>query len=88
MPRGKRAIYDSGLKVPMVIRFPKQKHRGVVNREMVSFVDLAPTVLSLAGVDAPDYMQGQAFLGPYKAKEPRTEIYGSKDRMDEFYDMD
>lgn len=87
LPRGKRAIYDSGLKVPMVIRFPKQKLRGVVNREMVSFVDLAPTVLSLAGVEAPDYMQGQAFLGPYKAKEPRTEIYGSKDRMDEFYDM-
>ncbi|MCT4672672.1 MAG: sulfatase [Prolixibacteraceae bacterium] len=87
LPRGKRAIYDSGLKVPMVVRFPNQKKHGIVNSELISFVDLAPTMLSLAHISAPKYMQGQAFMGAYKANEPRREIYGSKDRMDEYYDM-
>lgn len=87
LPRGKRAIYDSGLKVPMIIRYPKQENAGTTYDNMVSFVDLAPTMLSLAEIKPPKYMQGQAFLGKYKARKPRTEIYGSRDRMDEFYDM-
>jgi len=86
LPRGKRAIYDSGLKVPMIIRYPNQEKAGTTYDDMISFVDLAPSMLSLAGVKAPKYMQGQAFLGKYKTKS-RTEIYGSRDRMDEFYDM-
>lgn len=87
LPRGKRAIYDSGLKVPMIIRYPQQENAGTIYDEMISFVDLAPSMLSLAGVKPPQYMQGQAFLGKYKANQARTEIYGSRDRMDEFYDM-
>ncbi|MFA8436869.1 MAG: sulfatase-like hydrolase/transferase [Marinifilaceae bacterium] len=87
LPRGKRAIYDSGLKVPMIVRFPNKEKAGTTYDEMVSFVDLAPTMLSLAGVKPPGNMQGKAFLGKYKAGKVRTEIYGSRDRMDEFYDM-
>ncbi len=55
---------------------------GKVSDELVSFVDFAPTVLSLAGVDIPGYMHGQAFLGPQKASEPRSYIYAARDRMD------
>lgn len=84
LPRGKREIYDSGLHLPFIVRFPKGAGAGRTDR-MISFVDLAPTTLSLAGIKPPEYMQGQAFLGPYKSA-PRKYIFGSGDRFDEFSD--
>jgi arylsulfatase A-like enzyme len=85
LPRGKREIYDSGLRVPLLVRIPGGKRVGHID-ELVSFVDLAPTILSLAGIAPPEYMQGQAFLGKYKSPEPRKYIFGSADRFDEFSD--
>ena len=85
LPRGKRLHYDSGLKTPMLIRIP-DKLKKEYNDELISFIDLAPTVLSLAGVDIPEYMQGQPFLGKEKAGNPRKYIYGSGDRFDEYTD--
>ncbi len=85
LPRGKRLSYDSGLKTPLFVRIPdnlKQEFRG----ELVSFVDLAPTVLSLAGVNIPEYMQGRAFLGKEKEPAERKYIFASGDRFDEFTD--
>lgn len=87
LPRGKREIYDSGLHVPMIIRFPDKQHAGTWDRRLISFVDFAPTVLSLAGLSIPEYMQGQAFLGKSKAPESRKYIYAARDRMDSEYDM-
>lgn len=84
LPRGKREIYDSGLHLPFMIRFPKGMNAGR-NSDLISFVDLAPTVLSMAGIKPPKYMQGQAFLGKYKTT-PRNYIFGSGDRFDEFSD--
>ncbi len=84
LPRGKREVYDSGLKLPFIMRFPKGVNAGRVNR-MISFVDLAPTTLSLAGIKPPKYMQGEAFLGKYKSK-PRKYIFGSSDRFDNVID--
>ena len=83
LPRQKREIYDSGLKVPFMIKGIKTK-AGRTDR-MISFVDLASTVLSLAGVKPPEYMEGQAFLGEYKTKE-REYVVGTSDRFDEFTD--
>jgi len=97
MPRHKRCLYDSGMHVPLVIRFPeKWKHlapkqddkrlaAGDVTDRLVSFVDFAPTVLSLAEVDIPDYMQGKPFLGKAEA-EPREFVFGHRDRVDEVID--
>lgn len=85
LPRGKREHYDSGLKVPFMVRFPNAQHAGR-NDELISFVDLAPTVLSLAGVEIPAYLQGQAFLGNAKAEKERDYVFGSGDRFDEFTD--
>ncbi len=85
LPRGKRAHYDSGLKVPFMVRLPNQLARKFTN-ELISFVDLAPTMLSLAGVEIPEYMQGQAFLGANKSAVARTHIFGSGDRFDGFPD--
>ncbi len=85
LPRGKRESYDSGLKVPLMVRFPKAAHAGRTD-DLISFVDLAPTILSLTGIKPPKYMQGQAFLGKYKAKKVRNYVFGSGDRFDEFSD--
>ncbi|MFA9390947.1 MAG: sulfatase [Prolixibacteraceae bacterium] len=85
LPRGKREHYDSGLRVPFLVKFPGDGNFERVD-DLISFVDLAPTILSLAGIEAPEYMQGQAFLGKYKSKTERKYIYGSGDRFDEFSD--
>src|SRR5690606_3240451 len=81
LPRGKREIYDSGIKVPMLIRYPDKRAAGTLTDELVSSVDLAPSMLSLAGAETPEYIQGQIFLGDRKAL-PRQYIYAARDRMD------
>ena len=81
LPRAKRWVYDSGLHVPLIIRFPDKRGAGTTNGELVSFVDFAPTVLSLLEILIPSHMQGRAFLGSAKAA-PRKYIYGLRDRMD------
>jgi uncharacterized sulfatase len=92
MPRHKRALYDSGLRVPLVVRIPpKYRHLcpnapGAVSGQLVSFVDFAPTVLSLAGIEPPKYMQGRAFLGKPPANE-RTYVFAVRDRVDELFEM-
>ncbi|RMG75345.1 MAG: DUF229 domain-containing protein, partial [Bacteroidetes bacterium] len=82
LPRAKRWCYDSGLRVPLLIRWPKALGGGSVDSSLVSFVDFAPSVLSIAGVPVPGWMQGQAFLGPQRADTPRAYIYAARDRMD------
>lgn len=92
LPRSKRWLYDSSLNVPLLVRFPKRYRRwspvaaGETTDRLVSFVDFGPTVLSLAGIEPPEVMQGEAFLGPHE-REPREYVYGFRDRMDERSDM-
>ncbi|MBN1348775.1 sulfatase-like hydrolase/transferase [candidate division KSB1 bacterium] len=85
LPRAKRWIYDSGIHVPLIVRWGGQLAPGSQCHDLVSFVDFAPTVLSLAGVPLPSHLQGQAFLGEQKSA-PRTAIFAARDRMDERYD--
>ena len=67
VPRAKRSLYDSGLRVPLMIRWPKAlaptTTPGSVNDELVSLLDLAPTVLAIAGVEIPTHLQGRPLLG-------------------------
>ncbi len=94
LPRGKRSTMDSGLRVPMIVYVPERFRRltpddwvpGGANRRLVSFVDLAPTMLSLAEIEPPDHMQGRAFLGPYAAPPPEY-LHGFRGRMDERDDL-
>ncbi len=91
--RSKRYVYESGTRVPFIIRipekykylFPAEKPGSRVDR-LVSFVDLAPTLLSIAGIEIPDYMQGHAFLGKQKTEDPEY-AFMFRGRMDERYDM-
>lgn len=86
LPRQKRLIYDSGLNTPMIIRFPEKQMAGIRDEQLVSFVDFAPTLLSLAGVKPKDYLQGQAFMGKFQADQKRKYIHAAADRFDGFTD--
>lgn len=92
LPRSKQFLQQTGTHVPLVIYFPpKWQHLapappGSRIKDPVSFVDFAPTVLSLAGLKIPAYMQGRAFAGPAKGA-PREFAFCTRDRMDERYDM-
>lgn len=86
LPRQKRLIYDSGLNSPMIIRFPDQQNAGSTDKQLVSFVDFAPTLLSIVGIEPRRYMQGHAFLGQFKAKTQRSYIHAATDRLDEYTD--
>ncbi len=86
LPRGKRWPYDSGTKVPMIVRWPGVIEPGTVIDDLVSSIDLGPTVLSLANVPIPEHMQGKAFLGA-QAEEPWEYVFSARDRFDESYDM-
>jgi len=92
IPRGKRTLWDTGLLVPMIVHVPPKYRRlapgapGSACDRLVCLMDLAPTVLSLAGLDVPAHMQAQAFLGP-KAGAQREYVFGARDRVDEVFEV-
>ncbi|HNY13911.1 MAG TPA: sulfatase-like hydrolase/transferase [Bacteroidales bacterium] len=86
LPRAKRWLYDSGLNIPLIVKFPGNKDAGKVDDRLISSIDLGPTVLSLAGIPVPAHMQGRPFLGQSMAEE-RDAVYAARDRVDESYDM-
>jgi len=86
LPRAKRWLYDSGLNIPLIIKFPGKANSGTVDERLISSIDFGPTVLSLAGIPIPAHMQGRAFLGKQAGAE-RDAVYAARDRVDESYDM-
>ena len=87
LPRQKRVLYDAGLQVPMIVRYPNKLRAGEIDDRLISFVDFAPTLLSMAEIKPPEYMQGIAFEGKFKVAEERKFIHAAADRFDETYDM-
>lgn len=92
LPRAKRWLYDSGTRVPLIVRIP-EKYRvsgqgipGTVTDRLVSSIDFGPTVMNLVGLDMPGHAQGLPFLGENSA-QPRDYVFGARDRMDERYDI-
>lgn len=85
LPLHKRWIWDRGVHIPLIISWPGHIEPGTVNDELVSAIDFAPTVLSLAGIPMPDYMQGRIFLSEHKQPEPRY-LFFTRDKMDEKVD--
>ena len=93
LARSKRYVYETGTRVPFIVRipekykhlFPAEKPGDKVDR-MISFVDLFPTLLSIIGSDIPEYLQGKAFLGEKKTADPEY-VFMFRGRMDERYDM-
>ncbi|CAI8170742.1 MAG: Arylsulfatase [Bacteroidota bacterium] len=79
-PRHKRAIYDSGIRVPLMIKLPKSEKAGTRNDDLWSFVDLAPTVLDLAKITLPSYLQGKSILN--NKTKAREYLVAAADRFD------
>src|SRR5690606_29191632 len=82
LPFYKREITDRGMKTALIIRYPHAQHAGTVVNDLVSLVDLGPTVISMAGIKPAEHFQGQAFAGQFKAKKSRSYVFGARDRMD------
>lgn len=88
MVRGKQWCYDSGLRVPLIIRWPKsfpappQIEPGTVSDRIIEAIDFVPTTLAIAGAAKPPKMQGRVFLGK-AADPPRRFAFGARDRCDE-----
>lgn len=79
LPRHKRTIFDSGTRVPFIVRFPDGYGAGTQRSELVSFIDLAPTILTWAGAKVPSWMQGRRLFD-----DPAPDaIFMAGDRFDE-----
>ncbi len=87
-PRGIHWCYDCGLRVPMIVKWPKgvpppaQYRPGAVDSRVISLLDITATTLWMAGVARPPLMQSRIFLGP-QADAPRTFAFAARDRIDE-----
>lgn len=96
LPGSKGYLYETGLHIPLIVHVPKN-YKHLVSQKLgskvegfVSFVDLAPTILNLAGVEIPKKMNGKPFLGNKVNTEDvnsRDETFSYADRFDEKYDM-
>lgn len=85
LPRGKRWPYDSGTRVPLLVRFPDGVDAGTVRSDLACFLDLGPTVLSLAGLDPAKPRPGRILFGPKREAAPPF-VVACRDRMDEAED--
>ncbi|HSH96299.1 MAG TPA: sulfatase, partial [Roseimicrobium sp.] len=85
LPREKRWVYDHGIHMPLIIRAPGLISAGTVVDDLVAWVDIAPTILSLAGIKIPADFHGQAFLGAQRSA-PRQYVFAARDRLDETTD--
>ena len=78
--RDKQWLYEGGIHVPMIVRWPGHIEPGTVVEDLVSSVDFAPTFLSFAGIEPPKYLQGHVTFGP--DKKVRKYILAARDRCD------
>jgi N-sulfoglucosamine sulfohydrolase len=87
-PRGIHWCYDSGLRVPMIIRWPKnfpappQYRAGTIDQQLHSLIDVTATTLALAGVPRVPLMHGRIFLGE-RVDPERKYVFSARDRIDE-----
>ena len=84
--RGKQWLYDAGLHVPLIIRWPGVVPPGSENSELVSLIDLAPTTLAVMGLPRPHWMHGRVLVGP-QTQDPVQAIFAARDRCDETVDV-
>jgi hypothetical protein len=79
--RGKQFLYEEGIHVPLIVRFPDRRGAGTVRKDLATHIDVAATSLALAQIAAPEYIQGvDLFAADYR---PRDRIFAARDRCDE-----
>ncbi len=84
LPRSKQFLYDEGLHIPLIIRWPAKFSPGNISKELVCNLDVLPTILDLAEVKKPAYLQGRSLADPNR-KEPKY-IFAGRDKMDDTHD--
>jgi len=85
LPRGKRSCYNTGLRVPVIVRYPDGKDAGTREKRVISFVDLGPSALSLAGIKPDERLDGTPFLGEHATDRDDYRngyAYANADRFD------
>ncbi len=80
LPRGKGSLYERGLHVPLLVRWPKRLKAGQVNDDLISGEDITPTLLEAAGGEPLKEMTGRSFLGALtgQSRAPREAIFGAR----------
>ncbi|WP_338238338.1 sulfatase-like hydrolase/transferase [Persicobacter diffluens] len=84
-PRQKRSIYERGTHIPFIVVFPDGTQAGSVDNRMLNMADIPATILSLAGITPPFYMDGKAFLGEFEENQGRDYVFSIRERMDDQY---
>lgn len=87
LPRAKRTVYESGVKVPLIVRFPDKRMAKTYNNDLVYLMDLGATILSFYNIPTPNYMHGHDIIGKFKPQVPRKYAFFSADRFDDQYDL-
>jgi N-sulfoglucosamine sulfohydrolase len=82
--RGKQFLYDSGLHVPLIMRWPGKIKAGTVRADLVSSIDVSAVILAAAGVELPDYLHGKDTLNPEQPR--RRYVFAARDKMDDTHD--
>lgn len=83
--RGKQFLYDEGIHVPLIVRFPDGREAGRVREDLVEHIDVSAASLAMAGLPIPDHVQGlDVFAGDYV---PRAYVFAARDRGDETVDV-
>ncbi|TWU40537.1 sulfatase family protein [Novipirellula artificiosorum] len=82
--RGKCWLYDAGIRVPLIIRWPSEVPERTVSDELVSMIDVSATILDIAGIELPDYLDGHPILGP--RAQTREHVFAARDLIDEVMD--
>ena len=85
MARTKLEIIEIGTYIPWVVKYPKNRFSGTKYVRLDSVVELAPTMLSIVGIEPADHLCGTTFLGPFKKKEKRKYIFAARDQMSTKY---
>ncbi|NMH86832.1 sulfatase family protein [Flavivirga algicola] len=76
--RDKQFLYEGGLQVPLIVKYPKSIQLGTLNNDLISLIDVTATSLDIAGLEVPDYMHGKVFIGD--KKDQRDYIFGFRQR--------
>ncbi len=82
--RDKQFLYEGGLNVPLIVRWPGKLKPGKVDEQLVSLIDVSSTSMAMANIQVPGYMQGNVFMGENAAK--RKYIFGFRQRMGDAVD--
>jgi N-sulfoglucosamine sulfohydrolase len=86
LPYVKREILNRGIQVPFIIRYPQKEKAGLIDSNLHSFIDIAPSILSVANIPIPKYFQGTPFFGINGPGVIRKYVFAARDRLDNEYD--